>query len=259
MRLRQICLVAPDLQPAVSELQQVLGLDGGYKDDGVATWGLENLVMPLGYNFLEVVAPIRPGTSAGRYLDKRGAGGYMVILQAEEGLVHRKRLTERGIRTVFTADRETDIWITQYHPADCGGVMLEIDSVDPRYDHLTPDCPWPPAGNHWREAVQTDVADHFLGVNLQSERAGEMASLWSDLLDLPVFNHESYWEIKLQNAVIRFTGLTDGRGPGIESVDVSMNDQGRALKTADQLGLLTGESQVTISGMKINLIEHSNL
>ncbi|MBD3648791.1 MAG: hypothetical protein HUJ31_15370, partial [Pseudomonadales bacterium] len=139
MRLRQVCLVVPELKPAVDALCDVLGLMEGHRDEGVAMWGLENRVMTLGHDFLEVVAPTREGTAAGRYLEKRrGAGGYMVILQAEEGLFHRKRITEKGVRTVFTADRDPDIWITQYHPADCGGVFLELDSVNPELDHLAP-------------------------------------------------------------------------------------------------------------------------
>lgn len=260
MRLRQICLVAPALEPAVAELREVLGLASGYRDEGVAVWGLENIVMPLGYNFLEVVAPTRPDTAAGRYLDKRGgAGGYMVILQAEEGLAYRKRLTDQGTRTVFIADREPDIWITQYHPSDCGGVLLEIDSVNPRYDHLTADCPWPPAGAHWEENVRTDVTDHYHAVNLQSDDPRQMASLWSDLLDHPVFDHESYWQIKLQNALIRFTYPKDERGPGIESFDVAMNDRHQALETADRLGLLAGENQVSACGTRINLLDNGNL
>lgn len=260
MRLRQICLVAPELQPAIAELREVLGLASGYQDEGVSVWGLENAVMPLGYNFLEVVAPIRPDTAAERYLDRRGgAGGYMVILQVEEGLAHRKRLTEKGIRTVFRADRDPDIWITQYHPSDCGGILLEIDSVNPRYDHLAPDCPWPPAGRNWQDDVRTDVTDHYLAVNLQSEDPGQMAGLWSDLLDHPVFNHESYWQMKLHNAFIRFVHPKDERGPGIESFDVAMNDRDQSLKTAESLGLLTGDHQITACGTRINLMEGGNL
>ena len=44
---------------------------------GSAEFGLENTLMPVGRNFLEVVAPIQEGTAAGRYLDRRGGnGGY---------------------------------------------------------------------------------------------------------------------------------------------------------------------------------------
>jgi len=39
------------------------------------TPGLHNFLMPVGSNFLEVVAPSREGTAGGRYLDRRGGDG----------------------------------------------------------------------------------------------------------------------------------------------------------------------------------------
>ncbi len=40
--------------------------------------------MPVGKNFLEVVAPIREGTAGGRDLKRRGGDGvYMVITQVD--------------------------------------------------------------------------------------------------------------------------------------------------------------------------------
>ncbi len=183
----------------------------------------------------------------------------MVILQAEEGLLHRKRLTERGVRSVFTADRDPDIWITQYHPADCGKVFLEIDSVNPEFDHLDPDCPWPPAGKGLPAAGQSGVVDHFVALNLQDDNPRQMGLLWSDLLDQPVFDHESFWQVKLQNAVIRFQDLQDARGPGMESLDLGLDDLDGALERAEARDLRTGECQVVLCGMKMNLLDARNL
>ena len=84
IQLRQICLVARELEPVIEDLTDVLGINQCYVDPGVGIFGLENALMPVGRNFLEVVAPIQEGTAAGRYLDRRGGnGGYMVITQAD--------------------------------------------------------------------------------------------------------------------------------------------------------------------------------
>src|SRR5262245_66578243 len=83
VRLRQVALVAAELEPAVDSLCDVLGLEVAYHDPGVEVFGLRNAVMPVGDTFLEVVAPDRPGTTAGRLLDQRGGdGGYMVIVRS---------------------------------------------------------------------------------------------------------------------------------------------------------------------------------
>ena len=83
IQLRQICLVAKDLNPVIDDLTEVLGINRCFIDPGVRTFGLENTLMCVGRNFLEVVAPVEEGTAGGRYLNRRGGdGGYMVICQA---------------------------------------------------------------------------------------------------------------------------------------------------------------------------------
>ncbi|HEY4668483.1 MAG TPA: hypothetical protein VIH05_01760, partial [Tepidiformaceae bacterium] len=80
LRLRQIALVARELEPVVNDFRNVLGIEVGYRDPGVGRFGLENALMPIGNQLLEVVAPIEEGTAGGRYLERRGGdGGYMVI------------------------------------------------------------------------------------------------------------------------------------------------------------------------------------
>ena len=37
-----------------------------FRDPGVAAFGLQNAVMPIGRTFLEVVSPVQEGTTAGR-------------------------------------------------------------------------------------------------------------------------------------------------------------------------------------------------
>ncbi|MDZ4374345.1 MAG: hypothetical protein U1C74_23385, partial [Phenylobacterium sp.] len=74
MRLRQIALVARDLEAVKADIVAVLGLGGDYADPGVGKYGLRNAVWPIGDTFLEVVSPESEGTTAGRLLDKRQGG-----------------------------------------------------------------------------------------------------------------------------------------------------------------------------------------
>src|SRR6266478_8797515 len=105
IRLRQICLVAAKLAPAVEDLKAVLGLEVCFKDKGVEVFGLENSLLPVGSNFIEVVAPIQENTAAGRFLKRRnGDGGYMVICQCDSDQTQRARkarATEMNIRVAW--------------------------------------------------------------------------------------------------------------------------------------------------------------
>src|SRR5258708_8987092 len=84
IRLRQIALVANTLAPVIDDLKAVFGLEVCYIDPGVGVFGLENSLLPVGNNFIEVVAPIKDGTAGGRYLKRRGGdGGLLGICQCE--------------------------------------------------------------------------------------------------------------------------------------------------------------------------------
>ena len=71
LTLRQICFVANELQPVLDDLKAVLGIEVCFVDEGVGVFGLENSLLPVGTNFIEVVAPVKEGTAAGRYLERR--------------------------------------------------------------------------------------------------------------------------------------------------------------------------------------------
>ena len=104
-------------------------MEVAFNDPGVGVFGLHNAVMPVGNQFVEVVAPIKEGTAAGRYLDRRkGDGGYMVILQCGDDHAARKaRLgDELGVRFALAQDGK-EYHILQLHPADTGGSFLEVD------------------------------------------------------------------------------------------------------------------------------------
>src|SRR3984893_15632935 len=85
LRLRQICLVAPHLEPVIGDIAGIMGLKVCYRDGNVAKYGLENALLPVDTILLEVVAPIQPGTAAGRFLEKTGGrGGYMAIFCCDD-------------------------------------------------------------------------------------------------------------------------------------------------------------------------------
>ena len=76
-RLRQVALVARACGRVAAELGRAFGWGEPLRDPGVGGFGLTNAVFAVGGTFLEVVAPVRPDTTAGRYLERRGGdGGY---------------------------------------------------------------------------------------------------------------------------------------------------------------------------------------
>ena len=246
MRLRQIALVADHLQPVVDDLCAVLGIRVSFNDPGVGTYGLENAVMPIGDTFLEVVAPVRPDTTAGRYLERRGGnGGYMVILQSEDLDADRARFVELGVRVVAQLDRPHARG-THLHPRDVGGAILSVDDMDP------PES-WEWAGPNWREAVDTSLVSGITGVAIQGHDAGALADRWAQVLGREVETDGAARDINLEEGGIRFVQALDERGEGVSTVRLATTDPDEVMRRAEARGLLDADGRVVICGTVFDL------
>jgi hypothetical protein len=177
VRLRQAVLVAAEREPAVAKLRDALGLGEPFDDPGVGLFGLHNAVMALGSEFLEVVWPVQPDTAAGRHLDRRGEGGYMLILQVDDLPAARTRAKDLGIRTAWEIDLP-DIAATHLHPGDVGGTILSIDQP------LPPES-WRWGGPDWTEKAGAGAPGRLRGATLQVPDPEATAARWGQLLDLP--------------------------------------------------------------------------
>ena len=75
MRLRQVALVAGDLDQVEVDLVDQLAVAACAHDLGVEMFGLRTVLFPVGDTVPEVVAPIAEGTAAGRHLPRPGGDG----------------------------------------------------------------------------------------------------------------------------------------------------------------------------------------
>jgi hypothetical protein len=240
LRMRQICLVARDLEKAVGDLTSVFGLSVCYKDPSV------------GNDFLEVVAPVKEGTAAGRYLDRRkGDGGYMVILQTDDLAPVKRRVTELGVRIVHASDHG-DYQGLQLHPRDVPPAIL---SIDWQQGGEASDGPWHPAGPDWKKAPKSKFASKMQAAELQGDDPAKLAEGYARVLGRPVtLNGAGQPEIRFDDATLRFVAQTDGRGEGLGALDLAVSDRKQVIAEAARRGCAIQGDQVTVSGTRFRLI-----
>ncbi len=171
IRLRQVALVADDLDEVVGELCEQLGLTVCFHDPGVRAFGLQNALMTIGDQFLEVVSPTQEGTTAGRLLAKRGGdGGYMAIYEVDDLDQREARLADAGVRIVWRGDFD-DIRGRHLHPADVGGTIVSLDQPAPA-------GAWRWAGPSWKSHRDNSVVTAIAGVVVGAADPDAMRERW---------------------------------------------------------------------------------
>jgi hypothetical protein len=215
-RLRQVALAAADCEATAGQLKETFGWPEPFHDPGVGRFGLRNAVFAAGDTFIEVVAPVQPGTTAGRYLERRGGdSGYMAIFQMPDLGAARRRVADAGVRVVWTADL-ADIAGTHLHPKDVPGAIVSLDWADP------PES-WRWAGPEWTGRAPQHPAEGVSGLTIEVTDPAGAAARWATVLGLTVSADGGAAVIRLAHAGqdLRFVPASVAGSEGITEVRLS--------------------------------------
>lgn len=204
IRIRQIALVAADLDGAIAELSTALDADVIHRDPGVAEFGLHNALFCIGDQFIEIVSPIDDNTTAGRLLDKRGGdGGYMAIYDTDSVDERVATAKSAGVRFVWEGSIP-GIRGHHMHPRDTSGTLVSIDQTD-----VVGEWPW--AGEKWKHRRESSVTNGIVGFEVSVTNPIASEARWTEL---GIFHNVS------------FTPLTS-RGEGLHTVFLKSVDPRR--------------------------------
>src|SRR5206468_12150174 len=249
LRLRQICLVASQLAPVISDISEIMGLNVCYRDGNVAKYGLENAWLPVDTILLEVVAPIQPDTAAGRFLDKTGGrGGYMAIFCCEDPGARGRHANAMGVRTANVITHAPYHGV-QLHPRDCRAAFIEFTHPDGSDDVLGP---YPPAGPDWQKAIRKDVTQALTEVEMQSPDPQGLAEHWGKILGIAVSRGAGGEpELKLPNASFRFV---KGASDLMSGLTFRVSDVAKVRDAAKAKGCKVAGDGFDLCGIRFSLV-----
>lgn len=212
--IRQIVLLVPDLDEALAQTRDAFGFTSGTRDpESMAELGFVHEVCSFGDTFLELCAPTTADSVPGRLVERKGALGYMLVVQVDDLQASIDRAAGLDIAPLFTQDFEGHP-ISQWHPKSLG-TLAELDQIDPHESwHFAPRI---------FEASCTDVARDIVGAELAVPDPGAMALTWSQVLDQPLSDPVT---LPLSTTTLRFVPASDGFA-GLVSVDVAATDPRR--------------------------------
>jgi hypothetical protein len=248
IRLRQICLVAPQLEPVVSDFCAIMGLNVCYRDGNVAKYGLENALMPVDAILLEVVAPTEPGTAAGRFVDKTGGrGGYMAIFCCNDPDARGKHANALGVRTANVIDHPPYRGV-QLHPRDCRAAFIEFNHTDGSDDLLGA---YPPAGPDWQKSIAKDLTQALTEVEMRSPDPAGLAAHWGRIIGIAVSSSvDGAPELKLPNARFRFV---KGDEEIMSGLTFSVADVAKVCEAARANGYAVSDNSFLLGGVMFRL------
>ncbi|HWG04532.1 MAG TPA: hypothetical protein VG271_05925 [Beijerinckiaceae bacterium] len=248
LRLRQICLVAPHLEPVVSDIAGIMGLNICYRDGNVAKYGLENALLPVDTILLEVVAPFQGGTAAGRFLDKTGGhGGYMAIFCCDDPDARGRHAEQIGVRIANVIGHSPYRGV-QLHPRDCRAAFIEFNHTDGSDDILGP---YPPAGPDWQKSIRTDVTQALIGVEMQSPDPQGLAEHWGRIVEIPASTSKTGEpELMLVNCNFRFV---HGAGEIMSGLTFRVGDVAAVRDSARARGYAVSGDSFQLGGVTFHL------
>jgi len=97
--------------------------------------GVEAVLLDVGENHIELIAPLGPETTVAKFIAKNGPGMHHVAYQVEDIEAEIARLQEAGIRMIDRVPR-TGIRgsrVAFLHPKSTAGVLTEL--TEPSKDH----------------------------------------------------------------------------------------------------------------------------
>jgi len=249
MRLRQICLVAPQLEPVISDIAAIMGLNECFRDGNVAKYGLVNALLPVDTILLEVVAPFQPGTAAGRFIDKNGGrGGYMAIFCCDDPDACGKRANEMGVRTANVITHAPYHGV-QLHPRDCRAAFIEFNHTDGSDDVLGV---YPPAGPDWQKSIAKDVTLALTDVEMESPEPEVLAAHWGRIIGVAASrNAKGEPSLKLPNASFHFV-----KGPAdlMSGLTFKVADIAKVRDAAKAKGCKVADDGFDLCGVRFSLV-----
>lgn len=124
-------VAVPDLDAAIAHYQRLFGMRCVHRETNEEQ-GVREAMLAVGPSpaggYLQLLAPLRPDSPVGRFLDQRGPGVQQVAYAVEDLDAACARLRERGAQLLYDTPRRGTAGsrVNFVHPKDAGGVLVEL-------------------------------------------------------------------------------------------------------------------------------------
>jgi methylmalonyl-CoA epimerase len=126
-RIDHIGIAVEDLDASLALYERDYAMTLVHRET-VTAQGVEAVLLDVGENHIELLAPTGPDTPVGKFLAKKGPGMHHVAYQVDDIEGTLAALKEAGLRLIDETPRTgiRDSRVAFLHPATAGGLLTEI-------------------------------------------------------------------------------------------------------------------------------------
>lgn len=130
-RLDHVGVAVPDLDAAIEFYERVFGMRCAHQEINEEQ-GVREAMLAVGSGpdsgYVQLLAPLRPDSPVGRFLDRHGPGLQQVAYTVGDLDATCARLREQGVRLLYEEPKRGTAGsrINFVHPKDAGGVLVEL-------------------------------------------------------------------------------------------------------------------------------------
>lgn len=130
-QIHHVAYVVSDLDAAIPVYTDLFGMPVEVREV-LADQGVEAASLGVGRGHIELLQPLDPDNSVGRFLERRGEGMHHVAFEVRDVTAALDELRARGVDLIDAAPRRGlgGHLIAFLHPRSSGGVLTELVQSD---------------------------------------------------------------------------------------------------------------------------------
>jgi methylmalonyl-CoA/ethylmalonyl-CoA epimerase len=126
-QIDHVGIAVEDLDAAVERYRRSLGVEPAHRER-VESQGVEEVLLPVGTSFIQLLGALGPDTPVGRFLERRGPGVHHIGFRVDDVASAIDQLRGEGVRLIDDTPRpgSRGTTIAFVHPKGMGGVLVEL-------------------------------------------------------------------------------------------------------------------------------------
>ena len=127
MKIDHIGIATKSIEEGLTLWEDALGLKPDFTEE-VTDQGVKVCMLPVGDTHVELLEPLGPDTSVGKFLAKRGPGMHHIAIEVNDIRESLADLKKRGARLIDETPRvgAGGCLVAFIHPSSTNGVLLEL-------------------------------------------------------------------------------------------------------------------------------------